>query len=100
MVDREKTRTLSADEVWTEFQKQASISVRHADLLKRASVLAQSVSGQRRADALLIPARLLAPIEWPSEWEAIRLRLATGLEQLLRETDPASASSTNPKISA
>jgi hypothetical protein len=83
---------LDHEEVWEAFEELAPSS-RHISTLDMALRLGRKLPPSQRYLLVVILMRLLAPVEWPLEWEAARPRLVTALDHLLRETNPDSSDS-------
>ncbi len=77
---------------WSRFQKLAARSER-AEILKHVVRVGRLLPDLERYRLAVSITRMLAPIEWPSEWSEARLRLVSALDTLVEETDPDAASS-------
>jgi hypothetical protein len=72
---------------WARFRKLASSSER-ASALKILVRVGSVLSERERYSLAVAVTRILAPIEWPSEWIPARTKLTNALDALIEETDP------------
>ncbi len=75
------------DATWTQFQNLAAGSER-AYILKHIVRVGRILPDQERYQLAVVTTRLLAPIEWPSEWSEARPSLIAALDTLVDETCP------------
>jgi hypothetical protein len=85
-------RRVAADErdleaTWTRFQKLAVRSER-AEILKTIVRVGRVLPDQERYRLAVATTRLLAPIEWPSEWREAWPSLVAAVDTLVEETCP------------
>jgi hypothetical protein len=73
--------------LWTEFLQRSQTSPRAQALQLLAKSVEKAPIDQRVSVAIVLTS-LLAPVEWPPEWEQHRLRLVEALESLLSAMHP------------
>lgn len=78
---------IDPDLLWTEFQDLAARSP-HADALQHLVRLGQKLPARDRSTIAMAITGMLAPVEWPEEWEAVRGKLVNALGGLTREANP------------
>jgi hypothetical protein len=72
---------------WSEFVRQGKVSS-HAPVLENIVKVGQNLPAVSRVALALNVSALLAPVEWPLEWEKARPRFVESLEAMLRAMSP------------
>lgn len=79
--------TREPEATWARFQRLATRSER-ADILKHIVRVGKVLPDQERYRLAVSTTKLLAPLEWPLEWSALRPALVVALDALVDETCP------------
>jgi hypothetical protein len=74
--------------IWSEFLQLGQTSP-HAQGIQLLAEAVQKIPMDDRMSVALVVTSLLAPFEWPPEWEQHRLPLVEALDSLVRAMDPA-----------
>lgn len=91
----EEPRALQA--VWSEFLQRIQVSPR-AEALQGLAKAVQKAPLDQRASVAIVVATLLAPLEWPPEWEQHRLQLVGALMGLIDTLNPEAPSTLSPLL--